>query len=123
MAEELVLRLHLREGTRQSTDDCLVGNLVDINADHDAKIEHELIPLVFFVLDADWVSKEAVFIVGVADRDIPIAKSLSRDDILGHCLEVKQSRLIDSRLGDNASWWALVDNFGSCGVSDQYPQD
>jgi hypothetical protein len=61
------------------------------------------------------VSKDAVFVFGLTDCDIAVAKRLSRDDVLGYCLEVKQARLVNIWLWNNASWWALVNDSCSCG--------
>jgi hypothetical protein len=43
---------------------------------------------------------------------------LSGDDVLGHGLEVEETGLGDGGFWDDASWWALVDDFGSWGLLD-----
>ena len=53
-----------------------------------------------------------MFDFGVTNRDISVAKALPRNDVLAHCLEVKEAWLVNSWLGDNASRWALMDDLG-----------
>lgn len=54
-----------------------------------------------------------MFVFGITNCDKSVAKALPRDDVLAHCLEVKEAGLVNSWLGDNASWRALMDDLGS----------
>ena len=54
-----------------------------------------------------------MFVFGITDGDKSVAKALPRDDVLTHCLEVKEAGFVNSWLGDNASWRALMDDLGS----------
>jgi hypothetical protein len=59
------------------------------------------------------MTENPVFVVRVTYRDISIAKCLSWDDVFGHRLEIKETRLVYAGLGDNASWWGLVNHLGT----------
>jgi hypothetical protein len=115
--QELILNFHLREGARQSSDDGLVRDLVDLDTNHNAEIEHELIAFILLVLDANRMTKDAVLVIRVTNCDISVAECLSWNYILGHGLEVKETRFVYTWLGDNASWRALVDNLRTCEMS------
>jgi hypothetical protein len=54
-----------------------------------------------------------VLVFGITNCDKSVAKALPRDDVLAHCLEVKEAGFVNSWLGDNASWRALMDDLGS----------
>lgn len=116
--QKLILNLHFRKGARQSSDDSLIRNLVHLDTNHDAEIEHKFVAFVFLIFDTDRVTKNPVFVVRVAYRDIPIAKCLSWDNVFGHRLEIKETRLVYTWLGDNTSWWRLMNHLSAWRMSD-----
>jgi hypothetical protein len=59
------------------------------------------------------MSQDSIPRVRVANCDIAVAECLSGDDVLGDELEVEESRFVDVRFGDDAAWWALMNDFSS----------
>lgn len=90
-AEVLVLLLHLGKGGGEAADDTLVGGVVDVGLDEEAKVEYELIAQILSVRDDDGVAEDGVFAVGRVDGDVAVAEGLARDDVLLQDVKVDEA--------------------------------
>lgn len=113
----LFLHLHFRKGRSQSSHHRLVGHIITLDLSDDAKVEDEFVARVFFVVEADGETEDAVPAAGGADGDVAVAEGLPGDDEFGYGGEVYEGRRGDGGFGDDASGWLLMDDFDSWDVS------
>lgn len=108
LAQILILLLHFGKGGSEISHDALVGCLVYIGLDEEAKVEDELIALILGVSDDDGEAEDGVFVIGGVDGDVAVAKGLSGDDVLVQDVKVDEGlagRSCRSCLGGgDASW-------------------
>lgn len=113
LAEVLVLLLHLSKGGGEAADDALVGGVVDVGLDEEAKVEDELVAQVLVVGNDDGVAEDGVLAVGGVDGDVAVAKGLARDNVLLQDVKVDERRARARLGGGDASWGRLRDNLGA----------
>lgn len=84
--------LHLGKCSGETADDALVGGMVDVGLDEEAKVEDELIAQILSVRNDDGVAEDCVLAVGRVDGDVAVAKGLARDDVLLEDVKVDERR-------------------------------
>lgn len=115
-AQVLVLLLELGKCDGQATDDTLVRQLVcggQAGVDDEAKVEDELVAVVFWVEDGYWKPQDAALAVRVPHRHVPVKKGLARDDVLLQHVKVEERCLCGSLRRDDAAGRTLGDDFGT----------
>lgn len=91
-AQVLVLLFHLGKSGGEAADDALVGGVVDVGLDEEAKVEDELIAQILSVRNDDGVAEDGVLAVGRVDGDVAVAKGLARDYVLVEDVKVDERR-------------------------------
>lgn len=142
-AQIRILLLHLSKRDSEPPHHALIGDLVAANAratpaimtaagtaaavadadavalDDQAEVEDELVALVLWVGDGDGEAEHAVLAAvvggrGRVDGDVAVEEALARDDVLLQHVEVEEARLaLRGRLGHDAAWRGLGDDFGA----------
>ncbi len=112
LAEIAALLLHLGKGHGQAAHDALVGDLVDVILDDEAKVEDEGVAVVALAGNGDGETEDNVFPLGVGNGNVAVAKGLARDEIFAEHAEVEQRWLggAGARHGDDAARRALSHN-------------
>lgn len=82
LAQVLILLLHFAKDGGEAADDALVGDLVNVGLDEQAKVEDELVAHVLGVGDEDGVAEDGVLAVGRVDGHVAVAEGLAWDDVL-----------------------------------------
>lgn len=117
LAEILILLLHLGKGGGEVPHHALVGSLVDIGLDEDAKVEDELVAEILGVGDDDGVAEHGVLAVGRVDGYVAVAKGLAGDDVFVEDVKVDEGLACGEGClgGGDASGRRLGDDFGAYG--------
>lgn len=109
----MLLHLHLRKSRSQSPHDRFVWHIVTLDLGNNAKVEDKFVAGVFFIVEADGETEDAIPSAGGAYSDIAVAEGLPGNDEFGHGREVQEGRCGDGGFGNDAPRRLLVDDFNS----------